>query len=271
MIEIKMDNKICSLRIVFIHFLLSIPISFSSGDNICGYNAEGKSVCCAYHYKLSGECIKCPLGSTGLRCDRRCQFPKYGELCLQTCNCSRNLCHFAFGCFDTVAKLSTSGPELTQHLSKSTNARNVMQNSTFNVNTTFRNEIKIKSDDHEPSMKTLIVIIVSIGTVLIILLLAILIQKQLHIYHNVRRKKDIADVTDDILDYYEINSPNTRENDQAYYTHLQSNNRVHELELSAEFNSSVPTPHNESSRYEYFERENSVSSKSSSAYTEIMT
>ncbi|XP_056000544.1 uncharacterized protein LOC125654974 isoform X2 [Ostrea edulis] len=134
-------------------------VASSPEDNICGLNDEGKTVCCAYYYKLSDECIKCPLGSTGLRCDRRCKFPEYGELCLQKCNCSRERCHYAYGCL-----AMTSEAVNEQFTSTSTG-----------ISRHENNGISLELGE---TLKMYGFISIVIGAVVVILLLIVIIQRQ---------------------------------------------------------------------------------------------
>lgn len=48
---------------------------------------------------------ECPPGYTGMDCAYRCHYPTYGEDCFMTCDCSSDMCDFAYGCIVT----STTG------------------------------------------------------------------------------------------------------------------------------------------------------------------
>lgn len=49
---------------------------------------------------VSGTCL-CPLGRTGIRCEKECDAGLYGPDCIHTCNCHNNAsCDSVTGCCD---------------------------------------------------------------------------------------------------------------------------------------------------------------------------
>lgn len=58
------------------------------------------NTCCdGYEWdEVLGQCIRCKPGSFGLKCNKTCQYPHFGDGCQHSCSCSKELCDIEEGC-----------------------------------------------------------------------------------------------------------------------------------------------------------------------------
>ncbi|XP_078312834.1 uncharacterized protein LOC144619271 [Crassostrea virginica] len=68
-----------------------------SQERYCKRNPYG---CCEFTKwdPEESKCVECKAGYYWTNCNRTCPYPYYGGRCLQTCNCSEEVCNFITGC-----------------------------------------------------------------------------------------------------------------------------------------------------------------------------
>lgn len=73
------------------------------------------------------NCIACPDGFIGKKCERACIYPNYGKECQFYCRCSEALCNISVGC---VQVLESTTHESSRRMLHSTHVKVVKQTTT---------------------------------------------------------------------------------------------------------------------------------------------
>eukprot|EP00105_Crassostrea_gigas_P000967 XP_011412953.1 PREDICTED: uncharacterized protein LOC105317866 [Crassostrea gigas] len=122
--------------------------------------------CCTNYHMVDGSCEACPVGYFGSRCGVPCQYPTFGWLCIDECNCSQSECNHVHGC-----KRDASTAPITTAIQNNSSS-NIVTSHRFAIPivTTYRPSITNPSIEFNSTTLTLI-----IGAVVIFFLMVIII------------------------------------------------------------------------------------------------